>query len=331
MKRIATTLISLALLWGGIAQAATLKIATVAPEGSEWMTDLRASAKEIRDRTEGRVVFKYYGGGSQGTDEQVLRRMKINSLQGGVFTPSALMGQYPDIGLYGLPMLFASEEEAAFVRAEMDTKLKAGLEDAGFISFGFSATGFALLMSRDPVTSLADLRGKRVWVPEGDEISKVSMEAMDVSPLPLPLTDVYTSLQTGNLDIIAMSSVGAVVLQYHTRLNYVTDLPLVYTIGLMVVDKKAFSKISAADQAIVYEVMNGLYERYDTKNLADDRNAKQALFDAGLERIVPAASEVDQIRATLSASNRAMADGGVVSSALYEETLKLVEQYRAGE
>ncbi len=331
MKKVISLLTALFVLAGGVAQGATLKIATVAPEGSEWMTDLRASAKEIRERTDGRVVFKYYGGGSQGSDETVLRRMKINSLHGGVFTPSALMEQYPDIGLYGLPMLFESEEEAAFVRAKIDQKLKDGLEDAGYVTFGFSATGFALIMSREPVSSLDDLRGKRVWVPEGDEISKRSMESLNVSPNPLPLSDVYTSLQTGNLDIIAMSSVGAVVLQYHTKLKYVTDLPLVYTVGLMVVDKKSFDKISDADQAIVFEVMNALYEKYDTKNLEDDRNAKQALFDAGLERVVPNADELEGLRDTLNASNRAMADEGVVTSALYDETLELVEAFRASE
>jgi TRAP-type C4-dicarboxylate transport system substrate-binding protein len=41
------------------AQAATLKVATVTPEGSQWMQDMRASAKEIKERTEGRVQVKY--------------------------------------------------------------------------------------------------------------------------------------------------------------------------------------------------------------------------------------------------------------------------------
>ena len=49
------------LLSAQAAEAATLKIATVTPEGSEWMTELRASAKEIRERTDGRVDIKYYG------------------------------------------------------------------------------------------------------------------------------------------------------------------------------------------------------------------------------------------------------------------------------
>ena len=55
-------------------QAATLKIATVTPENSQWMKDMRASAKEIKERTEGRVQIKYYGGGVMGNDQKVLSR-----------------------------------------------------------------------------------------------------------------------------------------------------------------------------------------------------------------------------------------------------------------
>jgi TRAP-type C4-dicarboxylate transport system substrate-binding protein len=327
MKRIG--LIVLALFVGGVASAqTTLKIATATPEGSQWMTDMRASAAEIKGKTGGRVVIKYYGGGSMGADSQVLKRISIGALQGGVFMPSALMKTYGDLGLYGLSMVFRSEEEANFVRSRMDSKIAAGLEDAGFVSFGFAATGFAMIMSNEPVESLDDLKGKRVWVPEGDEVSRRTMQAMAVTPIPLPLTDVYTGLQTGALDIIAMSSVGAVLLQYHTKVKYVTDVPLVYTMGFMAISKKAFAKISAEDQLIAREVLSGLYSRYNKLNFEDDREAKQALFNAGLKRVVPTTAELERLEAVLQQANLEMAQDGVVSLELYEEMMGHVEEYR---
>jgi TRAP-type C4-dicarboxylate transport system substrate-binding protein len=328
MKRFALVLLTVFI--SGIAGAATtLKIATVTPEGSQWMKDMRASADAIRDRTEGRVIIKYYGGGSMGTDSQVLKRISIGALHGGVFTPSALMDKYGDIGLYGLPMVFESEQEASFVRSRLDSKIAAGLEAAGFVSFGFAATGFAMIMSNEPVDELSDLKGKRVWVPEGDPISKATMDAMAVTPIPLPLTDVYTALQTGALDIIGMSSVGAVILQYHTKLKYVTDLPLIYTTGFMVIDKKAFDRISAPDQRVVREILSNLYSKYNVQNLKDDKEAKQALFAAGLTRVVPDAAKLDELRQVLHESNEAMARRGVVSLELYEEMMRYVAESRA--
>lgn len=325
-----TGLLVLALFVSGIASAqTTLKIATVTPESSQWMKDMRATSAEIKEKTDGQVIIKYYGGGSRGSDSKVLQQIRIGQLQGGVFTPSALMERYGDIGLYGLPMVFRDEREANFVRSRMDSKIIAGLDEAGFVTFGFAATGFAMIMSNDPVDGLDDLRGKRVWVPDGDTISKRTMEAMSVDPHPLPLTDVYTALQTGALDIIGMSPVGALILQYHTKLKYVTDVPLIYTTGFMAVDKRSFNKISPDHQVIVHDIMSTLFKKYDTQNLKDDRDAKVALFNAGLERVVPDPEALQKIHDVLQESNRQIATEGIVSLELYEEMMTYVEQTRA--
>jgi TRAP-type C4-dicarboxylate transport system substrate-binding protein len=329
MKMKSIGLLVLTLFVSGFAGAqTTLKIATVTPEGSQWMKDMKATAADIKEKTDGQVIIKYYGGGSRGSDSKVLQQIRIGQLQGGVFTPSALMERYGDIGLYGLPMVFRNEHEANFVRSRMDSKIVAGLDEAGFVTFGFAATGFAMIMSNDPVDGLDDLRGKRVWVPDGDTISKRTMEAMSVDPHPLPLTDVYTALQTGALDIIGMSPVGALILQYHTKLKYVTDVPLIYTIGFMVVDNRSFNKISADHQLIVHEIMSALYKKYDVQNLKDDREAKMALFNAGLERVVPDPEALEKINDVLQESNRQIANEGIVSLELYEEMMTYVEQAR---
>ena len=309
--------------------AQTLKVATVTPEGSQWMKDMRASAKEIQERTEGRVKVKYYGGGVMGNDQKVLSRIRLRSLQGGAFTPSALVSQYADLNLYGLPMVFDSEEEAAYARSRLDARLSAGLEEAGWVNFGFAAGGFANLLSNTPITKLEDLRGKKVWIPEGDAISRQSMEALSLTPVSLPLTDVLTGLQTGLIDIVPMSPVGALVLQWHTKVKYVTEIPLVYTLGFMVVDKRAFDKISDADQAIVREVMERTYRDFDEQNLIDNREAFQALLNAGIESVPIDMEEYNKVRDTLLQSNRQLGQQGLFTPELYDEMLRYVEEYRS--
>lgn len=309
-------------------QAATLKIATVTPEGSQWMKDMRASAKEIKERTEGRVQIKYYGGGVMGNDQKVLSRIRIGSLQGGAFTPTALSSQYPNLNLYGLPMMFDSEEEAAFARSHLDSKLSAGLEKAGFVNFGFAAGGFAVLMSNTPIDSLDDLKGKKVWIPEGDEISRRAMEALSLSPVTLPLTDVLTGLQTGLIDIVAMSPIGALVLQWHTKVKYITELPLVYTLGFMAVDKRAFGKLSDADQAIVREVMTRTYANFDKANLVDNRGARDALLNTGIEVVPVTTEEYEKVRAALMTLNADLANQGQFDKELFDEMLRYVDEYR---
>lgn len=308
----------------------TLKIATAAPEASSWVQAMRQSAAEIKERTEGRVVIKYYVGGIQGSDAQVLKKMRIRNLHGAAFTPSALSDIYPDINLYSLPLTFNSYAEASYVREHMDQRLIDGLAEKGFVTFGFASTGFAMVMSNSPVRSVDDLKGKKVWVPEGDEVSYRAMQALSVSPTALPLTDVMVGLQTELLDIAPVSPIGALFLQWYTRVKYVTDMPLVYTFGFTVIDKNVFNKISPADQAIVHEVMSRIYAEFDAIGESDNKEALQAIINKGLQPVDVPADEKARIRATMAKANLGLAEDGVVSVELYEAMLKHRDDYRNG-
>jgi len=313
----------------GPAAAVDLKIATIAPEGSTWMTDMRSAAAEIAERTDGRVNIKLYGGGVMGDDKKVLRKIRIGQLHGGVFTANSMEQYYPDLNIYGLPLLFETEEEVEYIRERIDPKLKAGLEEAGFVSFGFSGGGFARFLSNTPVRSVADLEGKKVWVPEGDQISYRAMEALDLSPVTLPVTDVLTGLQTGLIDIVASPPVAVLVLQWHTKVNYLTELPLLYTMGYLAIDKRAFSRLSEADQAIVDEVMTRVYRNFDRINRADNQEALAALGNTGVDFVDPVEGAIDRWREPVMAANRSLAEEGYLSPELLEEVLALVAEYRA--
>ena len=327
MKKI--LIAALAVLFSLPAFAVTLKIATVTPDGSQWMSDMRESAKSIKERTDGRVLIKYYGGGVKGDDAKVLGQIRIRQLQGGAFTPSALSSQYSGLNLYGMPLVFNSTEEAAFVRGRMDKQLQEGLEQAGFVNFGFATSGFANIMSATPVRTLADLKGKRVWVPEGDPISYASMEALSLNPVTLPLTDVLTGLQTGLIDIVAIPPMVALIMQWHTKVKYVTQVPLVYTLGFMAIDKKTFDKISAQDQAVVREVMAETYRNFDRVNLSDNQEAFDALVKSGIQEVEFDRDEFTKVRDLLLESNLQQGEAGAFPLDLYKEMLGYIDEYRS--
>jgi TRAP-type C4-dicarboxylate transport system substrate-binding protein len=320
--------IVLALLVAPSAQALDLKIATIAPEGTVWMKQMRDGSKQIKERTEGRVNFKFFGGGVIGNDKKVMRKIRIGQLHGGMFTPSSVADIYPDMQLYGMPLVFNSMAEVEYVRERMDSVLLAGLEEAGLVSFGFSDGGFARILSNTPITSVDSLKGRKVWVPEGDLITYNTMSALGLSPVTLAVTDVMTGLQTGLVDIVGSSPVGAVVMQWHTKVKYMTDFPLAYLMGYMVVDKKYFDKVSDADQQVVREVFGKVYAEFDRQNKLDDSAAFKALVDSGIEIVRPDEPEKENWRALVGASNLEMADRGVISRDLLDKMLVYIDEYR---
>ncbi len=329
LSSLISSIVFLALSFAPIAQAhaTTFKLATYAPEGSQWMTDLRTAAKEIEKKTGGRVRLKLYGGGVMGNEKRVLRKIRIGQLQGGAFTATGLAERYRDIVIYGLPMVFQTQAEVDYVRQRMDPILKRGLDDAGFVSFGFAGGGFAKLMGDKPVNDLQDLRGHKVWVPEGDNISYQAMEAMQLSPVVLPLTDVLTGLQTGLLEYIATPPVGAVVLQWYTKVKYVMTVPFAYTLGVLVIDKHAFKRISTADQAIVRDVLTGVYDVFEKRNRQDNLDAEEALRSNGLKFVDIDPKLVPAWRRTAARSNHKMAEQGAFSVRLLDQLQGFIAEF----
>lgn len=330
---LATTLVLMAACWFMLVAsplgAQTLKIATIAPEGSAWMQDMRAGAADIRQRTEDRVTLKFYGGGVQGNDRQVQRKMRTGQLHGGAFTSGSMYKFQRDADLYALPMLFNDIDEVRHVRARLDPVLRERLEDAGYVTFGFAGGGFAYMMSNQPLRTLDDLSGQKVWIPEGDEIGFAALRALGIAPVSMPITDVLTGLQTDLLNSVAVPPVGAVVLQWHTRLKYITQLPIAYVYGAILVDRRAFERLAEEDQATVREVLEGIYRRFDEGGVENNEKALEALLESGLELVRPDQGQVPAWREIVMRSHREQARAGVIDAGLLNQLQELLSTYRS--
>lgn len=302
-----------------VAHEHTLKIATLSPENSDWMRRMREGAETIAQRTDGRVEVRFYGGGVMGDDQKVMRKMRIGQLHGATFTAGGLVDRYPDAHLYGLPLLFNSLEEVDYVRERMDEHIEAGLAGTGLVTFGLAEGGFARLMSNTPVRNLEDLRGHKVWVPEGDVTSYAAMKAMGLAPVTLPVTDVLTGLQTGLIDIIGSSPQAAIVLQWHTKVKYVTDFPLTYVYATLAIEERYFERLDAADRATVREVMEQIYDEFDAQNRVDNRKAAEALRASGIEFVEVDEGQVPRWRTITERVNEDLAADGAFSGELLAE------------
>ena len=334
-RRAAKTPRSLRLLLGALlalvataANAADIKIATVAPDGSRWMQQMRAGAEEVSTRTAGRVALKFYPGGVMGNDAQVLRKIRVGQLQGGAFTAGGLGERYGGLNLYGIPLLFNSLDEIDAVRAVFDPEIAAGLDRAGFVTFGFIEGGFANLLSNEPIRTVEDMRRKKVWVPEGDAISFLAMEAMGLSPSVLPVTDVLTGLQTGLINITFASPVAALVLQWHTKVKYITELPISYSMGVFAIDKGVYSALSAEDQRVVREVMGRYVQGLDREAREDNRKAVEVLARSGLQTVTVNAADVEGWRKTIESIHPQLRERPDIDAAMFDRMLGVLTEYR---
>ena len=310
-------------------QPATLKIATLAPDGTSWMKAMRSGAREIAERTEGRVKLRFYPGGVMGNDRSVLRKIRIGQLHGGAVTVGSLIPIYPDIQIYSLPFLFSSFGEVDYIRQRMDPIIIFGLRERGFISYGLSEGGFAYLMSQAPLLSVEDLRRQKVWSPEGDIVAYAAFEAIGVSPIPLPLTDVLTGLQTGLINTVVNSPIATIALQWHTRVNHFADIPLLYLYGTLVIKERALHKLSTQDRAILKEVMEERFQQINGQSRRDNLNAQEALKRQGITFNSPSRDQMTEWRMYINQAIKKLRNRNGFSIKLLEKLQDHLETFRA--
>lgn len=310
------------------AVATVFKIATLSPDGSSWMKLLRAGAEEIAVKTNQRVKFKFYPGGVMGDDRSVMRKIRVNQLQGGAIAATSVSNYYPDIQVYALPMLFHTVDEVTYVRQHLDNKLMKGLEENGFVSFGIAGGGFAYIMSLYPIQTVAELQQHKIWMPADDKMITSAVQAYEIQPIPLSIGDVLTGLQTGLIDTVGSPPIVTLALQWQTQVKYLTDMPLLYSSALLVIDKRSFSKLSAADQKTVRDVMQKVFQEMDLNNIRDNKGALGALKKQGITFVSPTPVELQNWRDHASRAVTLVLKDGVISQSIYKEITQLLEEYR---
>jgi TRAP-type C4-dicarboxylate transport system substrate-binding protein len=264
-----------------------------------------------------------------GDDKAVLRKIRIGQLHGGILTSGSLSKYYHDILVYNLPMVFKSFGEIDYVRERMDRLIIDGLGKGGFVIFGLAEGGFAYLMSTTPVKNNDDVRKNKVWIPENDELGMETFKIMGSTPIPLPLAEVHTALQTGLINTVITSAIGAIALQWYTQVNYITDTPLMYVCGLLAIDKKAFKKIPLADQQVVRNVMSRTYRQFDRENRKDNIKALEALRKQGIEFVMPDDKTLEEWKALALKVTGNLIDSGRISQEIVNTLQHSLEDYRS--
>ncbi|MBU3950606.1 MAG: TRAP transporter substrate-binding protein DctP [Proteobacteria bacterium] len=309
--------------------SATFKIATISPEGSMWMEKMREGATAVAKQTQNRVLFKFYPGGVMGNDNAVLRKIRIGQLQGGAVVAGSLSSYFPANQIYAQPMKFKTLEEVDYVRQHMDSFIIDGLDKAGFVTFGISGGGFAYIMSKEPIETVQDLQKQKVWIPDNDKLSQDAIASFGVSPIPLPIADVRTSLQSGLIDTVATSPVGAIVLQWHTQIKYVTNIPLIYLYAVLAIDKDQFLKLPPQDQEIVTRIMTLAFHQIDLQNREDDGKAIVALKNQGIKFITPGKPVQDQWLKIAENASLEMINSGILPKDAGYRLDSLLKEFRA--
>lgn len=314
------------------AEPLVLKFATLAPQGSTWMNIIGDWAKQVEKESAGRLSFKLYPGGISGDETDVLRKIRFGQLHGAALTGHGIGEIYPPARVLELPFLFRTYPEVDYVRAQVMPELRAGFRKNEFELLGWMEIGFLQFFSKQPIDSFADLKRRKLWLWQGDALGGALYSAAGLSPIPLPITEVYTSLSTGLLDTVVAPPLGAIALQWFTKTPYMTDMPIANGIGALVVTRTFFARLPVDLQALLLKTGTDASTRLINETRRDGEKALAVLRQHGVKSSAPW-KDVKEAE-LLAIRDRAMAElakKDYIPRRSYQQVQKALSDYRASQ
>jgi len=194
--------------------------------------------------------------------------------------------------LLDIPFSFSKAEQVdALVAGPFGQALMSRLGDRGLVGLGFWETGFRnFTNSRKPIVNVEDLEGLKLRVIP-NPLFMESFAALGTNPVPMPFPELYGALESKAMD--AQENPFAVVLtsKFNEVQKYLSVTNHVYTANPVVISKKTWDKLSAAERKILEDAMAeaGAYERKVSRAAAI--TARKELETTGMQvNDVPAAT-----------------------------------------
>ncbi|MCH7630298.1 MAG: TRAP transporter substrate-binding protein DctP [Proteobacteria bacterium] len=328
MKKLTAAILSLiALIWADQALAQTIKLGTLAPEGSVWHNVLRDMAEDWRELSNGRIQVRIYPGGVAGDDADMVRKVRIGQLQAAALTGEGLSNIAEEISVFQMPMLLRSDAELDFVRDRLAPSLEALLEQKGFKVLYWSEVGWVYLFSNKPVRRPADLKPLKIWVWAGDAAWADALKDAGYRPVPLPATEIHMALQSGLVDAFSTTPVAALSFQWFGQAKNMMAMKWAPLTAAVVISTRAWERIPEDLRPEIMAAAQRAGDKAKIQIRSLEAEAIAAMEGYGLT--------VNQVTPEMAAEWRAEIEatypkllGKSIPEDIYNQVAALLEEYR---
>jgi TRAP-type transport system periplasmic protein len=273
-----------------------IRMATIAPKGSKAERILRAWDMSVREKTGGRVKFRFYPGGIAGDERDVLRKMKVSQLDATTLTSVGLGQIVRSASVLQMPGMFKSYKELAAVRSAMDAEWRKSFDDAGYQLLGWFDIGFGRIFSAHSIARPSDLKKSRPWVWRDDPVFPELMKIVGANGVPLALPEVFPALQTKMVDTVIASPTAALGLQWFNNVKYMTKQADIALVGATLITNKLYKSLPPDAQQVLTETGKQAHQKALELIATEEQNDYNTLKARGLIEVdtAPHAAEWDK-------------------------------------
>jgi TRAP-type C4-dicarboxylate transport system substrate-binding protein len=324
MLRLWVTLAALLASASG-ARAQSIRLATVVPDGSVWDKNLKAMAQEWSQATGGRVTVTVYGGGTQGDEPTVLRKMRLDALQASALTVVGLSTIDNTFNVFDIPFFFNSYDELNHVIEKLNPVIRQRLEAKGFVLLNWGHGGWVQIFSKKPVQTVEDLKKVKLYTSAGNDRMVQWFKSNGFEPRAMAMTDIMTGLTSGMIEGLPTPPLAALMFQWYRQTPYMLDIGLAPIVGGNVITAKAWKSIPEADKPKLLAAAQEVEKRLRLEVPKLDQSSIETMVKQGLT-VTKATGPT--WRKELDSLAQTMRGGEMVPTDIYDMASRYRDEFR---
>jgi len=307
-----------------------LRIGTLAPKNSLYHRQLLEVGEAWRTAEGGNAKYLVYPDGSQGGETDMVRRMRIGQLQGGLLSVVGLREIEPSIAaLQNMPLMFRSWDEVDYVREKMRPAMEGKFLDKGFVVLAWGDAGWVRFFSKEAALRPDDYRKMKFFAWASEQEQQEIMKSLGYTPVPLETGDILPAIQTGMINAVPSTPYFALATQIYNAAPNMLDLNWAPIVGALVITKKAWDEMTPQTQASVREAGSKAGAQIRARARQEVDEAVEAMKKRGLVVNKPNPAQQKEWN-DLAEQLYPRIRGKLVPAETFDEVVAALKAYRAG-
>jgi len=305
-----------------------IKLGTVAPEGSPWHEAMLETAQKWKELSNDTVTLRIYAGGVAGDETDMLRKIRIGQLHATALTSTTLFDIVPDIEAISLPMLVRTDDELDYVMEKLGPEFEARLAKKGFKVVTWSTAGWIHFFTKKPVITPSDMKKRKLFFWGSDTTYVELLKSWGFNPIPLAITDLLPSLQTGLVDSFPAPPAAVLAFQWFALAPNMTDLRWQPLPGAIVVSTRRWNRLPPDLRPLLEAAAREAGGRLQKRIRKLEQEAIAAMKNHGLKvHAVPEAA-VREWKTLVRERGYPVFVGSRFSKEMFDAVCRVLDEYR---
>ena len=278
---------TLALGLGAAAQAQTaMKSSISVAQNSHQGVAIDVFAREVEKRTNGRYKVQNFYSGSLGGELQSIEAVQLGT-QELTFTSTGPVPNFvPEARILDIPFLFRDKAHArAVLDGPIGQEMLTKFDSKGFKALAWGENGVRhMTNSKRAVNGPDDLKGLKMRTME-NPVHIAAYKGFGIIPTPMAFPEVFTALQQGTVDGQENPLSVIMAAKFDQVQKHLTLTGHVYSPCVMLMNKAAFDKLSAAHKQAFVDAAKEAVKANRARVDEDDAKGVAELRSKGMQVI----------------------------------------------